>query len=192
MVLLLLLAGCARHETPLPAARPRPAAPKPVVVAAPPAHAHTYDGAVQQFRESRGMKFDIAIGKVKASGEMTRPTPGMERVTFNANGAQWTAEAKPSGVVWSRDGKRETSEPPWADRIFQWMTLYLDPPKAAPPQTAGTETIDGIACDHVRFTNANTGEACDAWIAQSDGHLVRVKTAGSGDAFPATELTVKR
>jgi hypothetical protein len=180
--LVLLLAACAKKEAVAPPAAPpkvKPA-PAPAALAARP-QTDDYDAALGRFRESRGFRFDIAVGPTHATGEMARPTPGMERVTFQASGARWMAEAKPNGVVWTKDGKPVANEPAWADRIYQWVTIYFDPQKTAPPQPIGS---------HLRFLNQNNGEVNDVWIA--NGEIVRVQTSGAGEAFPPVDLKVSR
>ena len=110
-----------------------------------------------------------------AKGEMTRPTPGMERVHFKAgDGATWTGEAKHSGVVWSRDGKHEMSPPDITNRVWQRTTMVLDPQKKeGRAQLVGTDTVGGESCNHYHFTNANNGEANDVWVSTRDGRMVK-------------------
>ncbi len=135
----------------------------------------SYEQALDCFRISSGFHFTLADAK----GEMSRQTPGMERVRFKANGAIWTGEAKPSGVVWSRDGKHELSPPDITNRVWQRTTMVLDPQKKeGTAQLAGVEPIAGEPCNHYHFTNANSGEVNDVWVSKKDGRIVKW-TAGA-------------
>ena len=111
---------------------------------------------------------------------MTRSTPGMERVRFKSgDGATWVGEAKPAGVVWSRDGKHELSPPDVTNRVWQRTTMVLDPQKKeGAPQLAGVENVNGEPCNHYHFTNANSGESNDVWVSKKDGRIVKW-TAGT-------------
>jgi len=130
----------------------------------------SYEQALDCFRISSGFHFTLA----DANGEMTRQTPGMERVSFKANGATWTGEAKPAGVVWSRDGKHEMSPPDITNRVWQRTTMVLDPQKKeGTAQLAGVEPIAGEPCNHYHFTNANSGEVNDVWVSKTDGRIVK-------------------
>lgn len=112
---------------------------------------------------------------VQAEGEMTRSTPGMERVRFKASdGISWIGEAKPAGVVWSRNGKHEQAPPDITNRVWQRTTMVLDPQKKeGGPQLAGTEPLAGELLNHYHFTNANSGEANDVWVSSTDGRITK-------------------
>ena len=117
----LLCAACGREApdsttmpaAPPPRARPTVASTQPAIPAPPPRAANkstpqkcagdgSYERALDCFRIAAGFTFVITDAHgVLAQGEMTRSTPGMERVWFRASGASWIGEAKPSGVVWS-------------------------------------------------------------------------------------------
>ena len=130
----------------------------------------SYVQALECFRITSG--FHFTLGDV--SGEMTRPTPGMEKVTFKSDGATWIGEAKKAGVVWTRNGKHELSPPDITNRIWQRTTMLLDPQKKeGKPQFVGAETVNGESCNHYHFTNANNGEANDVWISAKDGRIVK-------------------
>lgn len=140
----------------------------------------SYELAIDCFRITAGFHFAIRDTTGRAEGEMTRSTPGMERVRFRtSDGAEWVGEAKPSGVVWSRNGKHEQSPPDITNRIWQRTTMVLDPRKTeVVPQLAGVEPVGGEPCNHVQFTNANSGEANDVWVSTRDGRIVKW-TAGA-------------
>jgi hypothetical protein len=166
---LLLLCACGREE---PSNTTTTAAPAPLPTAsesAPPAAAparranrstpqkcagdRSYEQALDCFRISSGFHFTLD----GVRGEMTRPTPGLERVQFRStDGVTWTGESKHQGVVWQR------------------TTMVLDPQKKeGSPQLAGTETIAGEPCNHYHFTNANSGEANEVWVSTRDGRIVK-------------------
>lgn len=131
----------------------------------------SYVQALECFRITSGFHFTLD----DVSGEMARPTPGMEKVTFKgSDGATWIGEAKKAGVVWSRNGKHELSPPDITNRVWQRTTMLLDPQKKeGSPQLAGTETISGEPTNHYHFTNANSGEANDVWVSIRDGRIVK-------------------
>ncbi len=131
----------------------------------------SYEQALDCFRISSGFHFVLNGNE----GEMTRKTPGMERVQFKAaDGVTWIGEAKPSGVVWTRNGSHQAAPPNLTNQIWQRTTMVLDPQKKeGTVQVAGTETIGGEASRHYHFTNANSGEANDVWVSTKDGRIVR-------------------
>jgi len=130
----------------------------------------SYEQAIDCFRMSAGFHFTLD----GVRGEMTRPTPGLERVQFKKDGVTWTGEAKHQGVVWSRNGAHELSPPDLVNHVWQRTTTVLDPQKKeGSPQLAGTETISGEPSNHYHFTNANSGDANDVWISTRDGRIVK-------------------
>lgn len=189
VLIALVCAACGREEpetTTMPSAPPRPrtsttAMPPLATPSAPPHAANkstpqkcagdgSYEQAIDCFRMSSG--FHFALGDAK--GEMSRPTPGMERVQFKSGGVTWVAEAKHAGVVWSRNGKHELSPPEITDRVWQRTTMVLDPQKKeGNPQLAGAETVSGEPSNHYHFTNANSGESNDVWVSTRDGRIVK-------------------
>ena len=185
MILVVLLVACGK-ETPVPQ-RTAPVVKSPSPLAPLPARRGEgdYGKAVDWVRTAHAFKFDITIGDVKASGEMTRARVGEERVRFKVKGDEWIAQRHARGVSWTRNGKPDANEPPYADRIYQWITLFPDPAKSK-PEVVGTEGDQ----THLRFTNLNTNETNDVWI-RSDNHLARLKTSGAGSAFPAVEITIE-
>ena len=185
VLVLLICAACGREEpsntmtaVPAPApvattSTPLAAAPRAVNRSTPQKCAGdgSYEQALDCFRISSGFHFTLD----GLRGEMTRPTPGMERVQFKAaDGITWIGEAKHQGVVWSRNGAHELSPPEIVNRVWQRTTTVLDPQKKErSPQLAGTETISGEPCKHYHFTNANSGEANDVWVSTRDGRVVK-------------------
>ncbi len=183
--ILLLCVACGREEpsnTTTTAAPP--ASPMPTIstsTPAPPRAANkstpqkcagdgSYEQAIDCFRMSAGFHFTLD----GVRGEMSRPTPGLERVQFKNDGVTWTGEAKHQGVVWSRNGEHELSPPDVVNHVWQRTTTVLDPQKKeGSPQLAGTETISGEPSNHYHFTNANNGDANDVWISTRDGRIVK-------------------
>lgn len=203
IIAALLAAACGREETEpnsttLPASPPRPhtstAATGGIITSPPPPNVHvpnrstpekcagdgSYEQALDCFRIASRFSFVLSDAKgVVAEGEMTRSTPGLERVQFKAGGTSWIGEAKHSGVVWSRNGKHEQSPPDITNRVWQRTTMVLDPQKKeGPAQLAGTEPIGAETFNHYHFTNANSGEANDVWVSTRDGRIAKW-TAGT-------------
>ena len=185
--ILLLLCACGREEPTNTATTSAPP-PAPATVTSIPASAPvvpraanrstpqkcagdgSYEQAIDCFRMSAGFHFTLD----GVRGEMSRPTPGLERVQFKADGVTWIGEAKHQGVVWSRNGAHELSPPDVVNRVWQRTTTVLDPQKKEGwPQLAGTETMSGEPANHYHFTNANSGDANDVWISRSDGRIVK-------------------
>ena len=116
---------------------------------------------------SSGFRFRVASPALTARGELIRPRIGEERVTIG----EWTAEAKLGGIVWTRGGKPATPTPE-LERLFQRLTLWLDPQKKeGSPQLAGSDA----KTNHYRFTDANSGEVYDVVVAKADGRIVDVR-----------------
>jgi hypothetical protein len=186
LVVLLFCAACGREE-PSNTATTAPPPPVPTTSSAlppatPPRVANrstpqkcsgdgSYEQALDCFRMSAGFHFTLD----GIRGEMTRPTPGLERVQFKtADGVTWIGEAKHQGVVWSRNGAHELSPPDMVNHVWQRTTMVLDPQKKErSPQLAGAETISGEPANHYHFTNANTGEENHVWISTRDGRIVK-------------------
>ena len=130
----------------------------------------SYEQAIDCFHMSAGFHFTLD----GVRGEMSRPTPGMERVQFKKDGVTWIGEAKHQGVVWSRNGAHELSPPDVVNHVWQRTTTVLDPQKKeGSPQLAGSETISGEPSNHYHFTNANSGDANDVWISTRDGRIMK-------------------
>lgn len=136
----------------------------------------SYEKGLDCFRISSGFHF-VLNG---AEGNMTRSTPGMERVEIKVDGATWIGESKASGVIWTRNGKHEQSPPEVTNRVWQRTTMVLDPQKKeGSAQLAGTEAVNGEQCRHYHFTNANSGEGNDVWVSTVDGRIVKWKAGSS-------------
>ena len=185
LLVLLFCAACGREEpanttttaapTPLPSTpAPPPAAPARRANRSTPqkcAGDGSYEQALDCFSMSSGFHFTLD----GLHGEMTRPTPGLERVQFkSADGVTWIGEAKHQGVVWSRNGTHDLSPPDVVNHVWQRTTMVLDPQKKeGSPQLAGTESISGEPCNHYHFTNANSGEVNEVWVSTRDGRIVK-------------------
>jgi hypothetical protein len=177
IVFLMLIAACSR-ETPAPpptstapskpAASAQPVQPVPVVKG-------TYDEAMVWLRATPGFRFTIDEGGVHAEGKMTRKTVGIESIEVTANGEQWRAGSGPQGISWQRrsGGKWSAAPaPPYGNRLYQRVTLAFDPQKKeGTAQLAGSEGGSNL----YRFTNANTGELHEVWVAQADSHVERIR-----------------
>jgi hypothetical protein len=191
IVAMLLCAACGREEpsnTTTAAPAPRSATPIPAMPPAAPRTSNrstpqkcagdgSYEQALDCFSMSSGFRFSLD----GVRGQMTRPTPGLERVEFkNTDGVTWIGEARHQGVVWSRNGAHELSPPDVANRVWQRTMMVLDPQKKeGSPQLAGTETLSGEPAKHFHFTNANNGEANDVWVSTRDGRLMKWKMGKS-------------
>ncbi|HEY0157533.1 MAG TPA: hypothetical protein VGF28_09635 [Thermoanaerobaculia bacterium] len=177
--MLLLTAACSR-ETPAPPPAPVPAASQPPAAASAPVKPApvikgTYEEALVWLRSTPGFRFEIEEGGVRAEGRMTRKTIGAESIEVRANGEEWRASSGPQGVAWERrSGGKWTPAPapPYGNRLYQRVTLAFDPQKKeGAAQLAGTEG----SSNRYQFTNANTGELHEVWVAQSDSHIERIR-----------------
>jgi hypothetical protein len=162
------------QQSPVPAVpstaklTPSPATPQPVTTG-------TYQQAMDWLRATRGFHFEVEESGVRAVGDMARPMIGAERVRFQADGVEWLATAKATGIHWyKRSGpKWIRAEPPvYAHRIYERVTVVFDPQKKeGAPQLSGGDAATNL----YRFTNANTGEVHELWVARRDGHIERMK-----------------
>jgi hypothetical protein len=102
-------------------------------------------------------------------------------VQFRAGGSEWLAEASARGVTWKRrDGGAWTSvdAPEFGSRIYQRVTVAFDPQKKeGVPLLASQEGDTNL----YRFTDANTGEVHELWVAKADARVERIKIAESVD-----------
>jgi hypothetical protein len=177
--------ACGREAPPAkPAPPPSTAAPQPTVTfptAAPKMRSTpqkcdgdgSYAAALDCFRMTSGFTFDVKDSDVTGEGAMNRPSPGGERLVIKTKRAgTWSAETKATGVVWTHDGKRDTNEPAWADRIWQRTTMFLDPQKKeGTPQLAGS---DGET-NHYHFTDANSSVPYDVYVSKRDGAITKMR-----------------
>jgi hypothetical protein len=183
LVCLLVVGACSR-ETPAPPP-PAPATPKPAASAEPakpaPVIKGTYEEGLVWLRSAPGFRFEIEEAGLRAEGKMTRKTIGAEVMEVRANGEEWRASSGAQGVSWERrsGGKWITAQaPPFGNRLYQRVTLAFDPQKKeGAAQLAGTEGTS----NRYQFTNANTGELHQVWVAQSDSHVERIKVGETMD-----------
>ena len=176
LVFVALALACSR-ETPAPPS-PQPAtetaAAQPPVVTetrVPELQKGTYDEALLWLRSAPRFRFTVDEGGVHAEGEMTRKTPGAEKVRFRANGEEWQAEATAQGVVWKRAGK-PADPPAYGGRLYQRVTLAFDPQKKeGVPLLVSTEGDTNL----YRFTDANTGEVHEVSVRKADSSIARIR-----------------
>ncbi|HUR80733.1 MAG TPA: hypothetical protein VM733_08200 [Thermoanaerobaculia bacterium] len=137
----------------------------------------TYDEALLWLRSAKHFKFTIDEPKLHAEGEMSRKTPGAEKVRFRANGEEWTAEAQPQGIVWKRGGK-PADPPEFGNRVYQRVTLAIDPQKKeGVPLLVSTEGDTNL----YRFTDANTGDVHEVSVRKSDSSVARIRIGGKSE-----------
>jgi len=163
-----------RGQARVPVLHGTPQVPKPRGVSTPAKCAGdgSYEQAVECFRMSSGFRFHVKMPGLEAKGELHRPRIGEERVTVGP----WTAETKSGRIVWTRNGKPDHPTPE-LERLYQRLTIYLDPQKKeGSPQLASSDA----KANHYHFTDANSGEVYDAFVAKDDGRLVELR-AGKTD-----------
>lgn len=177
---LTITAACSR-ETPAPT----DTAPPPTTTTAPPQattttrvpvlQKGTYDEALLWFRSNNGFAFTLDDTGVHAEGNVTRKTPGTEKVQLKVNGTEWLAETNVQGVTWKRrDGSawKNAEAPEWGARIFQRVTVPFDPQKKeGVPLLASEEGETNL----YRFTDTNTGNVHELWVRKKDGAVERMK-----------------
>jgi len=135
----------------------------------------TYDEALLWLRSAPHFRFVLDERGVHAEGEMTRTTPGAEKVRFRAEGTEWLAEATAQGVTWKRRAGgawRATDGPLYGGSLYQRVTVVFDPRKIE-----GVPLLESTAGDTnlYRFTNANTSEVHQVWVRKSDSSIARIK-----------------
>ena len=181
---LSLVLACSR-ETPAPPAAETTATTAtsasvpavPTTTSVPALQKGTYDEAMLWLRSAQRFTFVVDEGGVHAEGTMTRKTPGAEKVTFRANGEEWTAETTAKGVTWKRGGKAADA-PEYGSRLYQRVTLAFDPQKKeGVPLLVSTDGPSNL----YRFTNANTGEVHEVWVRKSDSSIERMKIGESAE-----------
>ena len=194
-LLFIALSLACSQETPTPApestattAATATTATQPQVTttSVPPLQTGTYDEALLWLRSTNGFSFVIDDGGVHVEGAMSRTTPGAEKVQFGGKDGEWQAEARPQGVVWKRregGSWKEASAPPYGARIYQRVTLPIDPQKKeGVPLLVSSEGETNL----YRFTNANSGEVHELWVRKSDNSIARMKIGAS------VEMTIGR
>jgi hypothetical protein len=188
VTLALAIAAACGRETPAPT----DTAPPATTTTAPPQattttrvpelQKGTYDEALLWFRANNGFSFTLDDHGVHAEGEVSRKTPGTEKVQLRANGAEWLAETNVQGVTWKRrEGSgawKSADAPEWGARVFQRVTLPFDPQKKeGVPLLASEEGETNL----YRFTDANTGEVHELWVRKKDGAVERMKVGDAVD-----------
>ena len=189
VTLALTIAAACGRETSAPTTTSAPsttttsAPPQATTTRVPELQKGTYDEALLWFRSNSGFAFTLDDNGVHAEGEVTRKTPGTEKVQLRANNAEWLAETNVQGVTWKRrDGGawKSADAPEWGPRIFQRVTLPFDPQKKeGVPLLASEEGETNL----YRFTDANTGNVHEVWVRKKDGAVERMKI---GDAVVLT------
>lgn len=182
---IALVLSCSR-ETPAPPPAPTTttATPAPVATTStqvPELQRGTYDEALLWFRSTDGFHFVLDEGTLHAEGDVSRTTPGAEKVQVRANGEEWQAEATEQGVSWKRrSGTTWTAAaaPDYGNRLYQRVTVAFDPQKKeGVPLLVSTEGETNL----YRFTNANSGELHEVWVRKSDSSVERIKIGDSLD-----------
>ena len=176
LAFVALALACSR-ETPAP---PTPPPATETTATQPPAATETrvpelqkgtYDEALLWMRSTPRFSFTLRDEDVQAEGEVTRRTPGAEKVRFRANGEAWEAEATPQGIAWKRNGK-PADPPPYGNRVYQRVTLAFDPQKKeGVPLLVSSEGETNL----YRFTDANTGAVHEVTVRKSDASIARIK-----------------
>ena len=153
-----------------PVQRAEPVVPRHAVVTQPPAN--SYAEAVNRFRIAPRFRFTFNDG----DGSLVRPRQGQEQVKFHvtrgADRGEWTAEVKPTGVVWTKDGKHAMDIPQRLQTLYQRLTIFPDPQKKE-----GAAERNG---DAFEFTDANGG----------DRYIIKVDRSGSIREMRIGDLTI--
>ena len=179
LLFLVIVVACSREQkAPPPVTTTH--APPPVTASAPPiamprasstpskcAGDGSYQQAIDCFRIASELHFTFNDG----SGELTRPSQGLERLTLHiAKGEQrgeWVAEAKPNGVAWTKNGKAANDVPQSLARLYQRLTIFPDPQKKE-----GSAQRVG---DHFEFTDANSGDRYVVEVSAADGSISELR-----------------
>jgi hypothetical protein len=102
---------------------------------------------------------------------MTRKTPGAERIAVREYDGEWVAEVKPSGIVWTHDGKHATEVPPALEKLYQRLAIFPDPQKKeGTPKLSMEGTVK-----RYDFTDANNGDRYSVWVAPDDGRITKMQ-----------------
>jgi hypothetical protein len=157
------------------------------MVPTPAAPTGTYDQAMRWMSSTKGFTFTLTDGGTKATGELSRSTPGAEKVALTIAGSRWTAASGPNGVIWTRDGK-PANPPADGNRMYQRLTLALDPQKV---EGAAQLVMSDAATRHYRFTNAVTREVHNVWVDPKDNHVMRMTIESKDQPVELTVTGVK-
>jgi len=86
------------------------------------------------------------------------------QVTRGPDRGHWLAEAKPNGVVWTKNAKHTTDVPQTLQRLHQRLTFFPDPQKReGAAQRVGDQFV---------FTDANGGERYAITLGADGGFRV--------------------
>jgi hypothetical protein len=107
----------------------------------------------------------------EGDGEMTRKTPGAERLAVREYDGEWIAEVKPSGIVWTHDGKHATEVPPALEKLYQRLAIFPDPQKK---EGSPKLSMEGNV-KRYDFTDANNGDRYSVWVAPDDGRITKMQ-----------------
>jgi len=150
---------------------PQPAAPQPArPLKSTPSRCvgdGSYASAVECVRIASALKFKSSDG----DGEMTRPTPGAERLVLHAKDGEWLAESKRSGIVWTHDGQPAKDVPQKLAKLWERLTIFPDPQKK---EGAPKLSMEGEVRRY-DFTDANTGDRYSVWVSPADGHITKLQ-----------------
>jgi len=187
----LLLSAC-RKEVPATEVRAVPSSSAPIAGSAtvsPPVKPAIHstaercagDGSYEQSLECLRIAAHLRFTTADLEGELSRTRAGQEQVVLEVrqggSRGKWLAEAKPAGVVWTRDGKHVTDPPADLERLYQRVTIFPDPQKkeGSPLRSA---TSDGLV--RYDFTDANNGERYAVTVSRTDGHMTEVQIIPAG------------
>jgi hypothetical protein len=121
------------------------------------------------FGSAPRFRFTLREGNLTASGTMTRPRLGEEKVELRAGSEEWRAEKSARGVTWSRraaGGWKPADSPDYGNRVFQRVTFAFDPRKKE-----GEAQL--VEPHHYRFTDANSGKVHEVWLTPQS-HIARI------------------
>jgi hypothetical protein len=128
----------------------------------------SYAAAVDCIRIAAVLRFKSSEG----GGQMIRKTPGAEVLTVDTGmDDEWKAAAKPTGIVWTHNGKAVKNVPRKLEKLWERLTVFPDPQKKE-----GTPRLSMEG--NVRrydFTDANTGDRYSVWVAPEDGHITKLQ-----------------
>ena len=170
----------ATASSPAPTASPNApsstTAPAPVPAPKKPLHSTPQrcagDGSYEQAVDCIRIAAHIGFASPSGNGEMVRVRIGAERMTLRAHDGTWTAEAKPSGIVWTHDGKHATNVPQPLEHLYQRLTLFPDPQKKEGSAKLAAHEGD---TNRYEFTDANNGDRYVVWVSTTDGRMVKLK-----------------
>ena len=181
LLVALALFACHRERPQQPSnpATPKPITRQPVNPPTPKTNKSTpqhcsadgsYAAAVDCIRIAADLRFQSTDG----NGEMTRKTPGAERLVVHAHDGEWIAEAQRSGIAWTHDGKRVTDVPQNLEKLWLRLTIFPDPQKKE-----GTPrlSMEGEV-KRYDFTDANSGDRYSVWVAPDDGRITKLQVNG--------------